>query len=135
MSSFLFLVMPMSKSADYDFFVSLAMTDLVTTDELLLLMAAHTVDVLQADKPHDSYETFDIENFSDSQCRALFRFHKDELVQLSSLLALPHEYKAQNGIIWSPMEGTCMLLRRLCYPGQLLTWHHTLEGQNLTVLS
>ncbi len=107
----------MSKKGDYDFFASLALTDLVTTDELLLLMAAHTADILQEDKLHDSYNKFDIENFSDAQCKALFRFVKDDLIELSSLLALPHEYRAQNGIIWSPLEGTCMLLCRLCYPG------------------
>ncbi len=110
----------MSKKGDYDFFALLVLTDLVTTDELLLLMAAHTADILQEEKLHDSYNKFDIENFSDSQCKALFRFVKDDLIELTSLVALPHEYRAQNGIIWSPLEGTCMLLRRLCYPGRLV---------------
>ncbi len=71
----------MSKTSDYNFFASLALTDLVTTDELLLLMAAHTADIVQEEKLHDSYDKFDIENFSDAQCKALFWFVKDDLIE------------------------------------------------------
>ncbi len=105
---------------DYGYFASLAMTNLVTTDELLLLLTAHTADVLDQDKHYENYDRFDLDNFNDAQCKALFRFAKDDLVELSQLLAFPHEYVGQNGIVWEPLEGTCMLLWRLCYPGRLL---------------
>ena len=114
------LFVVMSSADDFDFFASLALSNLVTTDELLLLMTAHTADVLQQDKHHKAYDKFDIDNFNESQCKSLFRFGKDDLIELSSLIALPHQYIGHNGIVWTPLEGTCMLLRRLCYPGRLI---------------
>ncbi len=114
------LFVVMSSADDFDFFTSLALSNLVTTDELLLLMTAHTADVLQQDKHHEAYDKFDIDNFNESQCKSLFRFGKDDLIELSSLIALPHQYIGHIGIVWTPLEGTCMLLRRLCYPGRLV---------------
>ncbi len=101
------------------YFAILAMSNMVLTEDLLLLMAAHTADKLIEEKPHEDFEKFDIDNFSNAQCHALFRFDKDDLVMLSDLLALPDVYQAQNGIVWQPLEGTCILLQRLCYPGRL----------------
>ncbi len=101
------------------YFATLAMSNMVSTEDLLLLMAAHTADKLIEEKPHEAFEKFDIDNFSNAQCRALFQFDKDDLVMLSDLMALPDVYQAQNGIVWQPLEGTCILLRRLCYPGRL----------------
>ncbi len=82
-------------------------------------MAAHSADKLMEEKPYEAFEKFDIDNFSNAQCCALFHFDKDDLMTLSDLLVLPHMYEAQNGIVWQPLEGMCMLLRRLCYPGHL----------------
>ncbi len=109
----------MSKTDVYQHFAALAMSNLVSTDDLLLLLAAYSADKLLMDKPHKSYDRFDIDNFSNAQYRGLFRFDKDDLVNLSQLLALPDRYEAQNGLVWEPLEGTCLLLRRLCYPGCL----------------
>ncbi len=69
---------------------------------------------------HTKVDKFDINNFNNAQCKALFRFAKDDLLELTELLVLPQQYVGQNGIVWSPLKGTCMLLRRLCYPGCLL---------------
>ncbi len=107
----------MSDTDVYEWFAVLTMSNLVSMDDLLLLLAVHTADKLMEEKPHEVYEKFDINNFSNAQCRGLFRFDKEDLVQLSDLLALPDRYQAQNGIVWEPLEGTCILLRLLCYPG------------------
>ncbi len=104
----------------YEYFASLAMMDLVTMDELLMLMTAHSADQLLEQKPHEHFERFDMDKYNDAQYKALFRFEKDALVDLCELMALPNEYIGQNGISWTPMEGTCMLLRCLCYPGCLV---------------
>ena len=120
MSNCTHFVVAMSRATDYDYFVALAMTNLVTTDELLMLLTAHTADLLEEEKVHESFDKFDLDNFNNVQCRSLFRFDKDDLVELTEFLALPHQYVAQNGMVWSPIEGTCMLLCRLCYPGRLL---------------
>ncbi len=98
------LFVVMSTADNFDFFASLALSNLVTTDELLLLMAAHTADALQQDKHHEAYEKFDINNFNECQCKSLFRFGKDELIELSDLIALPQEYVGHNGLVWSPLE-------------------------------
>ncbi len=115
---FSFLVMT---SADaFEYFANLLLTNLVTTDELLMLMTAHTADQRAHQRPHDSYECFDLEKYSDEQYKHLFHFKKDALVELCELLALPDEYVGHNGIVWHPLEGTCMLLCHLCYPGHLV---------------
>ncbi len=44
----------MSRATDYDYFTALAVTNLVTTDELLMLLTAHTADVLEEEKAHKS---------------------------------------------------------------------------------
>ncbi len=109
----------MAEAEVYTYFTTLAMSDMVSTEDLLLLMAAHSADKLMEEKPHESFDQFNIDNFSNAQCKTLFRFEKDDLINLSELLALPDTYHAQNGIVWQPLEGTCLLLRRLCYPGRL----------------
>ncbi len=109
----------MSEAEVYERFAALALSNLVSMDDLLLLLTANTADKLTKEKPHDTFDKFNINNFLNAQYRGLFRFDKDDLLQLSDLLALPDHYQAQNGIVWEPLEGTCILLRRLCYPGQL----------------
>ncbi len=108
-------------SADaFEYFANLSLTNLVSTEELLMLMTAHAADHLAQDKPHENYEHFDLDTYNDEQCKHLFRFDKDAIVQLCDLMALPDEYVGHNGIVWQPLEGTCMLLRHLCYPGHLV---------------
>lgn len=109
----------MSDTDVYQQFAALALSNLVSTDDLLLLLAAHSTDKLVQEKPHESYDRFDIDNFTNAQCCGLFQFDKEDLVHLSQLLALPDRYEAQNGLVWDPLEGTYLLLHRLCYPGCL----------------
>ncbi len=99
-----------------EFFSAVALAKLCMTDELLHLMCAHYSDSLTSEKPHEKYERFDLENFSNSQCHTLFRFDKDDMVDLSELLCLP-SYTSHTDLSWSPLEGTAMLLRCLSYPG------------------
>ena len=47
--------------------------------------------------------SFNLENFTDSQCKTVFRFYKKDLAKLK-----------QSGI-----EALCILLRRLAYPNRL----------------
>ncbi len=101
-----------------EFFVTLALTKLCSTEELLQLMCVHYSNVLTVEKPHEKYECFDIDNFSNAQCRSLFRFEKDHLIELSELLCLP-SYVSHTDLPWSALEGTALMLRRLSYPGRL----------------
>ncbi len=110
----------MSALDAFEYFAQLSLTNLVTTDELLLLMSVYTTDQLSQEKTHETFKCFDIDNFSIAQCKGLFQFEKDDLIDLAQMLALPNEYVGHNGIVWSPLEGTCMLLHRLCYPGRLV---------------
>ncbi len=56
---FLFFLLAMSDTDMYERFAVLAMSNLVSMDDLLLLLAAHTADKLTEEKPHDVYEKFD----------------------------------------------------------------------------
>ncbi len=117
---FIFVLFSVMSADVYNYFVTLSLSNLVTTDKLLMLMTAYTADHLLQEKPHEHFAHFEIDNFNNAQCKTLFRFEKDALIELSEMLALPQEYVGQNGIVWTPLEGTCMLLRRLCYPGWLV---------------
>ena len=101
-----------------EFFAAVALSKLCTSKELLHLMCTHYCDTLTVEKPHEKYERFDIDNFSNSQYCNLFRFKKDDMLDLSELLCLP-SYTSHTDLSWTPLEGTAMLLRRLSYPGRL----------------
>ncbi len=73
----------------YKYFAALSLSNLVTTDELLMLMTAYSADHLLQEKPHEKFDHFDLDNYDDTQCKALFRFEKDALVDLCELMALP----------------------------------------------
>ena len=101
-----------------EYFAALALSKMCSTQETLLLMGAYYADVLTEVWPHEKYDRFDLDNFTNAQCRALFRFEHEHVIELSELLCLP-EYWSETNLPWTAVEGTALLLRRLSYPGCL----------------
>ena len=66
--------------------------------------------------PYDEYARFDLENMSEAECKAEFRFEKNDLPVLAEALQIPPSFKLNQGSLVDGMEGLCMLLRRLAYP-------------------
>ncbi len=100
------------------YFAAIALAKMCLMQETLELMCAYYSDVLTAEKPYERYEKFDVDMFTDEQCRVLFRFDCDHLMELTELLCMP-EYTAHNSLQWTPLEGTALLWRRLSCPGRL----------------
>ena len=66
--------------------------------------------------PYHEYAGFDLDNMSEADCKADFRFEKKDLPVLAEALQIPPSFKLNQGSIVDGMEGLCMLLRRLAYP-------------------
>ena len=66
--------------------------------------------------PYHEYAHFDLDNMSEADCKAVFRFEKKDLPVLAEALQLPPSFKLNQGSIVDGVEGVCMLLRRLAYP-------------------
>ena len=66
--------------------------------------------------PYHEYSRFDLDNMSEAECKAEFRFDKKDLPVLAEALQIPPSFKLNQGSIVDGMEGLCMLLRRLAYP-------------------
>ena len=66
--------------------------------------------------PYYEYACLDLNNMSEAECKAEFRFEKKDLPTLAEALQIPPSFKLRQGSIVSGMEGLCILLRRLAYP-------------------
>lgn len=86
-------------------------------DELLLM------DLLpeQQETTYDpTWPLLDIENLTDTQCKAYFRFEKADLHRLVVALQLPPQIVLPNRCTMSGLYGLTVFLRRLTYPNRLL---------------
>ena len=96
-----------------------------------MLLVAFTKGIIKADKfallydintskkppfPHDSYEEFSLDNFSDEECKAEFRVQESDLPVLADALGIPANFHCPRRSVVGEMEGLCMLLKRLAYP-------------------
>ena len=66
--------------------------------------------------PYEEYSRFNLDNMSEAECKAEFRFNKNDLPVLAEALQIPPSFKLNQGSIVDGMEDLCMLLRRLAYP-------------------
>ena len=66
--------------------------------------------------PYHEYSRFDLDNMSEPECKAEFKFNKNDLPVLAEALQIPPSFKLNQGSIVDGMEGLCMLLQWLAYP-------------------
>ena len=64
-------------------------------------------------------QRFDIENFTDDECKAEFRFYKNDIYFIQEVLQIPDEIIFSNRLVVSGVEATCILLKRYSYPIRL----------------
>ena len=84
-------------------------------DEELLLLADRNVR-RNPYFPYWHYARFDLEQMDDDECKAEFRFRKEDVFTLLDALHLPPEIRVYNGVVFDSVEALCILLRRLSYP-------------------
>ena len=65
-----------------------------------------------------SQTPFDLDRLTDDFCWIHFRFLKADLVKLKNLLGIPDVVRCRKSVTVSGLEGLCILLKRLSYPGR-----------------
>ena len=68
-----------------------------------------------SDFPYWNY-TFDVDKLTDDECKADFRFYKNDIYVLKDVLQIPDIYICSNRLHLSGIEALCILLRRFSYP-------------------
>ena len=68
-----------------------------------------------SDFPYWNY-TFDLDKLTDDECKADFRFYKNDIYVLKDVLQIPDIYICSNRLHLSGIEALCILLRRFSYP-------------------
>ena len=63
--------------------------------------------------PYDKYSRFDLDDMSEAECKAEFRFDKKDLPVLAEALQIPPSFKLNQGSIVDGMEDLCMLFTSL----------------------
>ena len=66
--------------------------------------------------PYEEYEMFDLYAVDDMECKAEFRFRKNEIPRLAEALDIPKTFFCHQDTTAPGIEGLCVLLRRLTYP-------------------
>ena len=68
------------------------------------------------DFPYWNYSQFDLESISEAECKAEFRFYKNDIYMLADRLGLPETISCYNRSKLGNIEGLCIYLRRFAYP-------------------
>ena len=87
---------------------------LITDAEFLVLYDLNTSNNL--DLPYWKYNHFDLDELTDSECQAQFRFLKNDIYLLQDVLRIPDEITCYNRTKVDGIEGLCIFLKRFAYP-------------------
>ena len=91
--------------------------NLIDDEEFVLLYNLNSSK--NPDFPYWNYQVFDLENLTDDECKAEFRFYKNDIYFLQEVLQIPDEIVFSNRLVASGIEATCILLKRYSYPIRL----------------
>ena len=65
--------------------------------------------------PYWQYQRFDLERLTVDECRVEFRFKNNNIYDIVNVLQIPN-IATYNRLTVEPVEGLCILLKRLAYP-------------------
>ena len=88
--------------------------DLSTTGSFFCCM----MPILQKnpDFPYWKNDRFDLDELGNDQCKAEFRFYKNDIFKLAEYLQLPDEIVTYNGLVVRSIPALCIYLKRFTYP-------------------
>lgn len=125
-------------SSSFPYYSSRQMDDNILQ---LLLDGNHDEDVLlwMLADDHDGDDgwrdvNFCLDDYSDEECKKMFRFYKQDLYSLCRFLNIPEKILGENNSKTQGIIALCMLLRRLSYPNRLLICNTLLEGQQMSLV-
>ena len=91
--------------------------NIINDEEFLLLY-----DLNRSQNPDFQYSTqemFNLDAYNDDECRASFRFLKNDIYYLKEKLDIPDELICYNRLTVPGDEALCILLKRYAYPCRL----------------
>ena len=91
---------------------------LINDEEFLLLYNINTS--ASPDFPYWTYDNFDWDSLSDEECKAEFRFYRNDTYQMLDVLQLPDEIICYNRFHVDGFEALCIMLERFAYPCRCL---------------
>ena len=68
------------------------------------------------DYPYWNYERFNIDEMDDSECWSEFRFYKNDIYHLKSVLQIPDVVRTYNRLSVNGEEALCIFLKWFSYP-------------------
>lgn len=77
---------------------------------------------------------FNLDEFSEGQCKVFFRFYKEDIELLANALRIPEEIRLENRCVVNKIDALCILLARLAYPCRLVQLER-MFGRPKTTLS
>ncbi|GAU93734.1 hypothetical protein RvY_05626 [Ramazzottius varieornatus] len=81
-------------------------------------MRSRKAAVLEEDARRE--QSFDLDDYSDKECRAYFRFKREALFQLLEAFGIPDVVRTPSRDSATGLEALCIVLRRLAYPNRWL---------------
>ena len=66
--------------------------------------------------PYDQVDCFNLDDLTEAECLAEFRFQSSDIHVLANALDIPQTIVCDQGTVCDGIEGLCMLLRRFAYP-------------------
>lgn len=88
--------------------------NLLNDEEFILLYDMNTSK--NPDLPYWKYDPFDLDDLCDDECKAEFRFLKNDIHLLKDVLQVPDEVVCYNRLVVDGIEALCVLLKRFAYP-------------------
>ena len=86
---------------------------IINDEELLLLLDDNTSK--NPEFHYENYQRFDLDEIQEPECKAEFRFNKNDIPVLAEVLGLPETFRCSQRTAANKLEGLCMLLRRTAY--------------------
>ena len=92
-------------------------SNLINDEEFLMLYNLSSSN--NPDFPYWNYQKFELENLSDEECKAEFRFYKNDIYFLKEALRIPDEVTFSNRLVVSGVDAASILLKQFSYPIRL----------------
>ena len=86
----------------------------INDEELLLLLDDNTS--RNPEYSYENYQRFNLDEIQELECKAEFRFNKNDIPVLAEVLGLPETFRCSKRTMANKLKGLCMLLRRTAYP-------------------
>ena len=82
----------------------------INDEELLLLLDDNTS--RNPEFNYENYQRFNLDEIQEPECKAEFRFNKNDIPVLAEVLGLPETFRCSQRTVANKLEGLCMQLRR-----------------------